>query len=188
MKADLANNQLGHYAGFISRLMAFLIDLIITLFTIVAVSWFFSVTKTVFQLSATWKWLLDRFPELDSLTRWLFNPLTGSFVALLFIIFYHATFISILGQTPGKLLVGLRVLTIRGHRVPFWRAVLRVLGYFPSVIAIYLGFLWVLIDDRRQAWHDKLAGTYVVYAWSARPDERFLGEFIDWLRKRTSRH
>jgi uncharacterized RDD family membrane protein YckC len=25
-----------------------------------------------------------------------------------------------------------------------------------------LGFLWVMHDPQRQAWHDKVAGTYVV--------------------------
>ncbi|HNR59128.1 MAG TPA: RDD family protein [Methanothrix sp.] len=27
-----------------------------------------------------------------------------------------------------------------------------------------LGYIWVLFDKKRQGWHDKIAGTYVVNA------------------------
>ena len=29
-----------------------------------------------------------------------------------------------------------------------------------------LGFLWIVFDQKRQGWHDKIAGTYVVEAES----------------------
>lgn len=177
---------LGYYAGFVSRLIAFILDLIITVFTVVATTWFFSVTVTVFQISTTWEYLLVRFPQLGQIFGWVFNPLTGSLVALLYILLYHALFITVLGQTPGKLLLGLRVLMVDGRQVPFWRAALRTIAYMPSMVVLFLGFLWVLVDDERQAWHDKIAGTYVVYAWAARPDERFLVEFSNRLRRLTS--
>ena len=31
-----------------------------------------------------------------------------------------------------------------------------------SAMVILLGFVWILIDKKRQGWHDKIAGTYVV--------------------------
>jgi uncharacterized RDD family membrane protein YckC len=70
--------------------------------------------------------------------------------------------------------MGLRVVTINGKRLSLLRAILRLIGYLLSALPLYLGFLWTLVDDRRQGWHDKLAGTCVVYTWAARPDERFL--------------
>jgi uncharacterized RDD family membrane protein YckC len=33
-----------------------------------------------------------------------------------------------------------------------------------SGIVLLLGYAWVLIDKKRQGWHDKIAGTYVVRA------------------------
>ena len=30
---------------------------------------------------------------------------------------------------------------------------------------LFLGYLWILFDNRRQGFHDKLAGTIVVYSW-----------------------
>lgn len=56
----------------------------------------------------------------------------------------------------------------------------RVLGYYISFLALFLGFLWVLVDDRRQGWHDKIADTIVVYDWEARLGKRMR----EWLARR----
>jgi uncharacterized RDD family membrane protein YckC len=80
----------------------------------------------------------------------------------------------LIGQTPGQALVGVRVVMVNGERISFWRALLRWLGYFVSAI-LFLGFLWVLVDDKRQGFHDKLAGTVVVYAW---PEEELRGTAV----------
>ncbi len=182
MSTPSEHGYLGYYAGFISRLVAFTIDLVITMFSIVAVSWFISVTATVFQLSATWDFLVSKVPQLANVVPMIINPVVGSVLAIGYIFLYNALFVTILGQTPGKLLMGVRVLTVNGRSVPFWRSSLRVAAYLISAIVFFMGFLWVLVDDRRQAWHDKIAGTYVVYAWEARPDERFLVEFFERMR------
>jgi hypothetical protein len=65
----------------------------------------------------------------------------------------------------------------------FHRAVIRFVGYFASLATVGLGFLWVLIDDRRQGLHDKMARTVVVYSWEARQNERIL----DRVRRRFRR-
>jgi uncharacterized RDD family membrane protein YckC len=165
---------LGYYAGFVSRLVAFVVDTIVTVFTVIATTWFISVTVNIFQISNTWTHLLNRYPMLEQIFGWIYNPLTGSLVALVFILLYYSLFLTLLGQTPGKLLLGVRVLTVDGHRVSFGRAVLRTFAYIICMVPLFLGFIWVLIDDQRQGWHDKIARTYVVYAWEARPDEHFL--------------
>jgi uncharacterized RDD family membrane protein YckC len=66
------------------------------------------------------------------------------------------------GRTPGKALLGVRVTRTDGTPVGLGRAVVRSLGYLVSGILL-LGFLWVLVDPGRRAWHDRLAGTVVVY-------------------------
>jgi uncharacterized RDD family membrane protein YckC len=71
------------------------------------------------------------------------------------------------------------VLTTNGKRVPVLRAIIRTASYFLSAVIGFLGFALVLFDDRRQGLHDKLSGTYVVYAWYARPDESFLADQIN---------
>lgn len=55
-------------------------------------------------------------------------------------------------------------------------AFLRWLGYYVSSIFM-LGYLWAIWDSKRQAWHDKIAGTVVVYSRSRfSPDEPFAHE------------
>jgi uncharacterized RDD family membrane protein YckC len=94
--------------------------------------------------------------------RWL--PVVWPFVSLLIVGVYHVGFVALVGQTPGKWLLGLRVISARGGSLRPWQAVVRWMGYAVSAAPLCLGFLWVLFDRRRQAWHDKLARTLVVYA------------------------
>ena len=44
----------------------------------------------------------------------------------------------------------------------YWVALLRYVGYIVSGIAIGLGFLWIIWDDKKQGWHDKIASTKVI--------------------------
>jgi uncharacterized RDD family membrane protein YckC len=67
------------------------------------------------------------------------------------------------GATPGKLAVGVKIVDARTGGAPgTGRLVLRLACYLVSAAPLYLGFLWAAIDRRRQAWHDKIAGTIVV--------------------------
>jgi uncharacterized RDD family membrane protein YckC len=67
------------------------------------------------------------------------------------------------GATPGKLAVGLKVVDAETRLPPSTgRLVVRVLSYLVSVLPLYLGFLWIAFDRRKQGWHDKIAGTVVI--------------------------
>jgi uncharacterized RDD family membrane protein YckC len=68
------------------------------------------------------------------------------------------------GKTPGKALLGLRVVTVQGLPVGYGQALLRAVGYLLSGWCFYLGYIWVAIDPLHQGWHDKIAGTYVIYS------------------------
>ena len=43
------------------------------------------------------------------------------------------------------------------------RLVARYFAYIASSLPLFLGFAWIAIDRRKQGWHDKIAGTVVVY-------------------------
>jgi uncharacterized RDD family membrane protein YckC len=66
------------------------------------------------------------------------------------------------GQTPGKILLRLRVVQATGEPMTFGIAFLRWVGYVISKLAVYLGFIWIAFDRRKQGWHDKIAQTVVV--------------------------
>lgn len=64
--------------------------------------------------------------------------------------------------TLGKKLMNIKVVDIDGQplstRISIRRNGLKLLSYF----AIFLGFIWILFDKKKQGWHDKLTNTYVV--------------------------
>lgn len=69
------------------------------------------------------------------------------------------------GQTPGKSAVRIRVVKKDGSQLSASDAFLRnVIGYFFSAFILLIGFVWILIDQERQGFHDKLAGTLVIRA------------------------
>lgn len=66
-------------------------------------------------------------------------------------------------RSAGKALAGLRVVDAEGQPLAAGRAALRSAAYlFSSVLD--LGFLWALVDGKGRAWHDLIAGTFVVAA------------------------
>jgi uncharacterized RDD family membrane protein YckC/effector-binding domain-containing protein len=66
-------------------------------------------------------------------------------------------------QTLGMMAFGLRVVRdADGRPLGLGRAVLRYVGYWLSWVALFIGFIWVAFDDRKQGWHDKIAGSVVV--------------------------
>ena len=67
------------------------------------------------------------------------------------------------GQTVGKKLVGIQVITQDGDPAGFFTMLVREwVGKFISFLVLGLGYIWILIDPERQAWHDKLMTTYVI--------------------------
>lgn len=67
------------------------------------------------------------------------------------------------GMTPGKYLLGLRVIKEDGSVAGFLTMLIREwVGKWISSFVLWLGFLWILLDKENQGWHDKLMNTYVV--------------------------
>jgi uncharacterized RDD family membrane protein YckC len=67
------------------------------------------------------------------------------------------------GTTPGKKMLGMRVIKESGEDARFGTMFLReVIGKAISAMILSLGFIWIFLDRDRQGWHDKLASTYVV--------------------------
>jgi uncharacterized RDD family membrane protein YckC len=159
----------GQYAGFISRLLAFFVDLIILILALSLTTTFSNAFINLFNLQPFLSQLFDNNEAIRAVTAGL-----AALAGMLFVVVYGGLFWSLSGQTLGDLLFGVRVIRSNGSRVSVGRAILRITGAYISGIALFLGFLWALWDPRHQGWHDKLAGTVVVYDWPAVPDELFL--------------
>ena len=94
----------------------------------------------------------------------LFLPQAVSFLLNLVIgVAYYVYFWSSTGQTPGKMVMGLKVLSSEtGQLLTMQEAVIRYVCMIVSSIPLALGFLWALWDPKHDTWHDKLAKTKVI--------------------------
>jgi uncharacterized RDD family membrane protein YckC len=85
-------------------------------------------------------------------------------VALLFVFVLYVRALGKTGQTWGRKIVGVRVVgEMTGEPLGFGKALGRVL--FAGAISgqiFYLGYFWMLWDDKQQTWHDKVVGSIVV--------------------------
>lgn len=68
------------------------------------------------------------------------------------------------GQTWGRKIAGVKVVRLDdGRPIGVGKAIGRQLfSGLVSAQVIYLGYLWMLWDDRKQTWHDKIVGSIVV--------------------------
>lgn len=133
-------------AGFVSRMVAGALDIVVVAAMVGAVNWFLA---TVEDILRPW-----RQTDLSSVLY---------AVAPLLVIGYFVMFWRFTGQTIGKWTLGLRVVSVDGEEIRFVRALIRVVGYVISALPLYLGYLQILFDPKRRALHDRLARTAVVY-------------------------
>jgi uncharacterized RDD family membrane protein YckC len=106
---------------------------------------------------------LLEFPSEFSTTIWTaqFEALSNlaSFImsGIYFVLFWVWR-----GQTLGMMALGMKVIRVDGSALDLGRAIARYAGYLVSIIPLFLGFIWIAFDARKQGWHDKIADTVVV--------------------------
>ena len=78
-----------------------------------------------------------------------------------------------IGWSPGKRVLGLRIVDGEGNAPGVQRGFQRAVISVVSELAFLIGYAWASWDRQTQTWHDKAAGTYVVFV--GRRDERESG-------------
>ncbi len=74
-----------------------------------------------------------------------------------------AAFWALAGQTPGMRFLSIRLVHEGATDISARTAIRRVGALLVSIIPLGLGFLAILRDPQRRAWHDRMTGTEVVY-------------------------
>jgi uncharacterized RDD family membrane protein YckC len=132
------------YAGFWVRTGAALIDTILMLIIIMPV-------LTLIYGSDYWT------SEAFFIGFWdiVLNYILPAIAVILFWIYKSAT--------PGKMALKLSIVDAKtGREASKGQLIGRYFAYYISILALFLGIIWVGIDKRKQGWHDKLAGTVVI--------------------------
>lgn len=65
--------------------------------------------------------------------------------------------------TPGKMIMKLKVVDKDTFEaLSMGQAVGRYFAYILAMLPIFLGFIWIAFDEKKQGWHDKLANSVVI--------------------------
>jgi uncharacterized RDD family membrane protein YckC len=143
----------GHYAGSMSRLLAYGIDLLVStgLFSLAlaAISY---VAKIVTGHEVSW----NR------------QNIVVVIVYIVWEFFYFGYSWAMSGRTFGMAVLGIKVVQADGQLIQPRQGVVRSLAFPLSFLIFGLGFLGILVGRQHRALHDVIAGTAVVYAWDAR--------------------
>ena len=165
----------GQYAGFLSRAFGLLVDYVITFAVVAAAVLLTDLLFSAFNIN------LDACSQFTSDASFSTLACVGGSIFLVFFAavfgpLYFVIFWMLTGQTIGQRVMGVRVVRLNGRRVGFFSSLARWIGYQLCIFTLGMGFLWVLVDNRRMGWHDKLARTCVIYAWPAEQNERFIDQ------------
>ena len=146
-RCDQSSSELC-YAGFWRRMAADIVDNIVVL-------------PIVSALAPT-RW--PAHPTFVALAQALAADPLRQLLGLVFAVAYSVVFwVKFLG-TPGKLLLSCHLVDAETlGPLTVGQSLLRNFGYLISYATLGLGFLWIAWDRRKQGFHDKIAGSVVLY-------------------------
>lgn len=137
--------------GFFPRLVAYLVD-------------YFVMTTLMSGLLGLFKGWVEFKPTENTLELlrqpdfWWLLALNVAMTGL-FSVLFNGHF----GATPGKILIGAKIVMEDGSPIGYGRALLRYLAEWVSAFSLGAGYLFVAFRPDRRALHDLLAGTRVVF-------------------------
>lgn len=150
---ELTEGRQGHYAGAMSRLVAFVID-------VVAIWGLY--TLGLYGLSLFTQLVFGKAINVSH------HQIAALIVVCVWGFIYFAYQWALSGKSIGMALLGIQVVRADGDGASGRQAVIRTLALPLSFLLLGLGFLGILVQRERRALHDMLAGTAVVYSWDAR--------------------
>jgi uncharacterized RDD family membrane protein YckC len=77
---------------------------------------------------------------------------------------YYIGLISQWGTTLGGRIMGIKVVDAGGQPLSVGAAAVRWVVSLASALVLLIGYLWAFWDGKKQTWHDKAAGSFVVKA------------------------
>ena len=179
---------MGQYAGFVTRAVAIIIDILIVIVAVLVLTASISLPLNFFlNINASTCSAVDAGASSDwgGLRILLCVGLQWLSVAIALLTgpIYFIFLVTSGGQTIGKYVMGVRVVRLDGKPMTYVGGALRWFGYLVSLLPLGLGFFWAIVDDRRRTFHDKMAGTCVIYSWRAQQNELLLTRIHRFFRR-----
>ena len=170
---DTAAPSVPRYAGFWKRMIAFFVDVLIIILVLLPLMMalhgggylgrlgaeFTAMLNSSGDPSADAARILDLLSRSDSAIAALTDIKVEIGLLIATVLFWRLR-----GATPGKMLIKARIVRAGSlSRLSTGQLIGRFFAYIVSFIPVGLGFIWIAFDKRKQGWHDKLAGTVVIY-------------------------
>lgn len=145
-----------HYASPVLRILAKVIDFLIGLVV------FLVMFLPVFANSS-----------LEGILDALVFTITGLIYFVILLPLIYALLTAHYGGSPGKMLLGLKIVDEKGNLLSLKRALFRTyIGYSVSAVFFGMGYFWILKDGKRRGWHDLVSESVVI---NAKPQRMGLG-------------
>jgi uncharacterized RDD family membrane protein YckC len=142
---NISKKDSTRYVGFWPRCGATLIDIILLSMLLLPILYmiygkeYFTSDSLIMGLEdflISWVW-----PAVITITFWMFKS-----------------------ATPGKMVISAKVVDFETGKQPSLAQCFgRYIGYLVSAIPLGIGYIWIAFDEEKRGWHDKIAGTAVVY-------------------------
>lgn len=91
-----------------------------------------------------------------------FAAISGAAMFIASGLLYFTLFVGACGQTPGKMLFGLKIVYVNGQEMTYGGACLRSFCWIFSLLLFSVGFLIIAFTRHKRGLHDLLAGTQVI--------------------------
>jgi uncharacterized RDD family membrane protein YckC len=165
-----ARNLEGQYAGFLTRAVGLALDYAIIIAVVLVGGLLIAALFGAFGINLGTCGLATP-SVLFGAQACTAGRLIITLYATLFGPIYFVLLWMVVGQSVGQRVMGVSVVKMDGRRPGLISSLGRWIGYQLCMLTLGIGFLWVLVDDRRMGWHDKIARTYVIYSWKAVQNE-----------------
>ena len=149
------------YAGFWLRAVASVIDRVILSFIFVLMA---SFRPAMFLILPDPKTQLIPPATLQEFLRSVPQPTSAGYLVLLLLMWiYYASFEASSWQaTPGKKVLRLYVTDLSGRPITFSRATFHNIGRLISEMTFWLGYIPAGFTEKKQAFHDMIAGCVIL--------------------------
>jgi uncharacterized RDD family membrane protein YckC len=143
-----------------SRIVAILIDFVIIFFIFYLIDKIFDwVGLGITKINLTNIFHIDIEAKNMSENKILiFKTFLGFVPTIYFVLTTYFTN----GQSIGKKILGIKIISIYHHRIGLWHCIERSLGYVASTLELGIGFFQVFWNPNRMTLHDRIAETMVI--------------------------
>jgi uncharacterized RDD family membrane protein YckC len=142
----------GHYAGALSRLLAYAADLGI-------ISVVYAAAIAIIQFA------------INTATPWNVELKNGYVIVIIGQLAWSAVYFGsswvVYARSPGMSLLGLRIVRSNGSTLDPRHAIIRLIAFPLGFLTLGIGFLGIIFGRAHRAIYDRIADTAVIYDWDA---------------------